>query len=254
MPKPTSDLGPLATTGPTWNDAIFGRSGSQVPDPAALPRLAARPTADRGVGPARGLIWQPRMMNKAVLLSLLAAACSKSSADDAKAAAPAVAIDAAAVSALVPAELKAKLVFEKTDGIEERGRAKVTYTVAAPKGWKQDMKGFASLKGTDDVGFMTSFQVGSNCDGTCEPKDWAKVADKVNFAQFADAKVVRNDVTPTSRLLIAERGDSAYVMYAWWSDGARKYHTCMASLEQPVKAAAPAFAKACQAVAIAGDD
>jgi hypothetical protein len=223
---------------------------------AALPALAAGATAHRGLAPARDLIRCRAMMNKrvALLLSLcLAAACGKSSSKD-KPAAPSVAIDVAAVNALVPADLKAKLVFEKTDIVEEHGRRNVTYTVAAPKGWKESMKGFGSLKGGDDVGFMTSFSVGSNCDGSCEPKDWAKVADKVNFNQFADATVVKNEVTPTSRLLIADRDSSTYVVYAWWSDGARNYHTCVASLEQPVRAAAPAFAKACQAVAIQGEN
>jgi hypothetical protein len=197
------------------------------------------------------------MMNtslKLISLSLLAAACSKSSADGSAKAEPAVAIDAAAVNALVPADLKAKLVFEQRDVIEERGRHNITYTFAAPKGWNQGMKGFASLKGGDDVGFMTSLDVGSNCDGSCEPKDWAKVADKVNFAQFAEATVVKNEVTPTSRLLVADRDDSTYVMYAWWTAGAKNYHTCRASLEKPIRAAAPAFAKACQAVAVKGDD
>jgi hypothetical protein len=195
------------------------------------------------------------MSNKAVLIAVLAAACGKASSSSSdKAAAPSVAIDAAAVNALVPAELKAKLVFEKTDIIEDRGRHNTTYTVAAPKGWKQDMKGFASLKGPDDLGFLTSFRVGSNCDGTCEPKDWAKVSDHALFAQFGDWKVQKNDVTPTSRLLIAEKDDNTTVVYAWWENGARKYHMCSASLEQPVKSAAPAFAKACQAVGISGDD
>jgi hypothetical protein len=53
--------------------------------------------------------------------------------------------------------------------------------------------------------------------------------------------------------MIAEKGDSTYVVYAWWQDGAKRYYTCMASLEAPVKGAADAFAKACQAVNLSGD-
>jgi hypothetical protein len=191
---------------------------------------------------------------KKVLCLLLLVACSKSSDKSAdKPAAPT--IDVAAVNALVPADLKAKLVFDKADIVEERHRKNVTYTMAAPKGWTPRMKGFAGLKGPDDAGFFTSLDVGSNCDGTCEPKDWAKVADKVNFAQFASDKVIKNETSPNSRLLIAERdGKTTHVVYAWWTTGAKRYNTCTATLDEPVKAAGEAFAKACQAVAVSGDD
>ena len=193
------------------------------------------------------------MTNK-LFLVLAITACSKSSGEPAAAAKVAPAIDAAAVNALVPAALKDKLVFEQRELSEARGRHPIKYTLAAPKGWNQDMEMFASLKGAEGTGFMTSFAVGSNCDGACEPKDWAAVSAKVNFKQFAGDKAVTDESTPTSHLLIAERDDSVHVVYAWWETGARKYHTCTASLEAPVKDAAKAFAKACQAVAIAGDD
>jgi hypothetical protein len=190
---------------------------------------------------------------KQIIIVLAAAACSKSGADTSqKPAAPA--IDVAAVNALVPAALKDKLAFEQRDLTESRGKHKITYTLAAPKGWKQDMEMFASLKASDGLGFMTSVGVGSNCDGACEPKDWAAVSAKVNFSQFASDKVVKDEATPTSHLLIADNGDAIHVVYAWWAAGANRYHTCTASLEQPVRDAAPAFAKACQAVAIAGED
>ena len=73
-------------------------------------------------------------MKNVLVLALLPAsllACGKSdkAAADKKAA---PAIDAAAVNALVPADLKAKLVFDKTDIVEERGHHNVTYTMAAP--------------------------------------------------------------------------------------------------------------------------
>jgi hypothetical protein len=183
---------------------------------------------------------------------VLPGACSKS---DKPAAKPAPAIDTAAVNALVPADLKSKLVFDKTEIVEERGRHTVTYTMAAPKGWASKMKGFASLKGGDDLGFFTELSVGSNCDGTCEPKDWAPIADKVNFKQFANDKVIKNETTPNSRLLIASRDDkTTFVVYAWWEKGARRYNTCSATLDEPLKTAGDAFAKACQAVTVSGDD
>ncbi len=193
----------------------------------------------------------------AILVALaplsLGTACSKKD----SASAPAVMFDVDGVNALVPADLKDKLVFEKRDILEERGRKATTYTVVAPKGWQPRMKGFASLepaKDGPDLGFMTSFGVGGNCDGLCKAKNWAETADKVNFSQFKDDKVVDEKTTKTSRMLIAEKGENTYVVYAWWSDGAPRYHTCQATLEAPVKGAAKAFAKACEAVAIAGED
>src|SRR5688572_13258687 len=84
------------------------------------------------------------------LAAIAVPACGNSSGSDVKAdppAAPAKPLDVAAVNALVPAALKDKVSFEKTEIVEERGRSRKTvYTVAAPKGWKQGMKGFASLK------------------------------------------------------------------------------------------------------------
>jgi hypothetical protein len=190
-------------------------------------------------------------MKHFVFVVVALAACSKTggSADQA----PAVKIDPVAVNALVPAELKDKLVFEQRDLIEERGKRNVTFTLAAPKDWESSSKMFAKVAPKSDLGFMTSFSVGTNCDGTCEAKDWAKTSEKVNFAQFRDAKIIKDELGKTSHLMIAEKGSTTHVVYAWWQDGARKYGTCQASLEAPVAAAAPAFAKACEAVAIKGD-
>jgi hypothetical protein len=196
------------------------------------------------------------LKNFSLLLVLVAAACGKDKGSAATASAP---IDVAGVNALVPADLKAKLVFEQRDLTEERGkRSKTTYTMAAPKDWEQDMKMFASVKPKDDsdLGFMTSLRVGSNCDGTCEAKDWAKVSEKVNFAQYrsGDWKIIKDESNKTTHLMIAQQGDSTYVTYAWWADGARKYYSCTAALEKNAAPAADAFAKACQAVSIKGDD
>lgn len=194
-------------------------------------------------------------MTKLLAVVLVLSACSKSSDSKSQPSEPAVAIDLAAVNALVPADLKAKLDFEKTDVVEDHGKSsKVTFTVAAPKGWKQDSTMFATLKGGDPVGFMTQMHLASDCNGTCEPKDWAKAADHVLFDQFKDASVTKNETTPTSRLLIASRDKTAFVAYAWWTSTGSRYHYCLATLEEPVAAAAPAFAKACQAVGISGDD
>src|SRR5262245_58796222 len=88
---------------------------------------------------------------------LVAAACGKADSADKTGSSPAAAppIDVAAVNALVPAALKDKLVFEQRDIVEERGRDRRTYTLAAPKGWTQEGKMFARLRPNTDLGFMT---------------------------------------------------------------------------------------------------
>ena len=99
--------------------------------------------------------------------------------------------------------------------------------------------------------------VGSNCDGSCEPKDWAKTSEKVNFAQFRGEgwKIVKDESNKTNHLMIAQKDTSTYVMYAWWSDGSRKYWTCSATLDAAeLQGAGDAFAKACQAVNVSGDN
>jgi hypothetical protein len=197
-------------------------------------------------------------MTKLFAVMMVLCACGKSS-DSTKSsespAAPPVAIDPAAVNALVPAGLKAKLDFAKTDVVEDHGKSKITFTIAAPKDWKQDSTMFAKLKGdANAVGFMTEIMLASDCNGSCEPKDWAKAADHVVFDQLKDATVTKNETTPTSRLLIASRDKTTFVAYAWWVNGAKRYHYCLATLEEPVAAAGAAFAKACQAVAITGEN
>jgi hypothetical protein len=195
-------------------------------------------------------------MKHALACALLLVACGKSDSKKGAAAPPAPTLDLAGVNALVPADLKEKLVFEQRDIIEERGKGQAVYTLAAPKGWEQSNKMFAKVKPGDnsDLGFMTSFGVGSNCDGTCEAKDWAKTSEKVNFAQFRDGKIIKDELGKNSHLMIAEKGDSTYVVYAWWQDGAKKYFDCTASLAEKARPAAEAFAKACQAVSVKGDD
>jgi len=171
-----------------------------------------------------------------------------------------MAIDAAAVNSLVPEPLKAKLVFEKQDIVLERGKDKTTYTLAYPKGWTQRSKMFGNLEAPSEagVGFMTKLSVGSNCDGECKPKEWEKVADKVNFAPLAQGKVLKDVKGKGTRLMIAqptgEGPSTTSVVYAWWTDGASSYHTCEATLDSDIKDAAPAFEKACQAITIVGDD
>ncbi len=171
-------------------------------------------------------------------------------------------VDVAGVNALVPAALKDKLVFEKRDIPDESSKKPVTWTLAAPKGWEQKMKMFAKVRPPDgsNLGFMTEFGVSSNCDGSCEPKDWAAAADKVNFAQFKTngSKIEKDEKGANDRTLIASVEDDPthkkhYVVYAWWKTGDKKYYYCSATLDNEVYDAAPAFEKACKAVSVSGD-
>lgn len=208
-------------------------------------------------------------MNKLTLMTLavaLVAGCGKQDTKDTGAGdkgkvatAPTVAIDAAAVNALVPAALKDKIVFEQRGLVIEQGRRPTTYTLAVPKGWTQTSKMFATLKADDKAGFFTSMKVGSNCDGECTPKKWDDIADKVHFAPRAKGnKVIKDERAPGKRTMIAEvdHGGTATtdVILAWWTDGDSRYHSCEVELDPSVKDAAPAFEKACQAVNISGED
>lgn len=193
------------------------------------------------------------MMKTSLVVTAALFACGRAG-DKAKASPAVVTIDVAGVNALVPADLKAKLVFEKTDAVEQLGHHLRTYTLAAPKGWTPKMQGFASLKGGDELGFLTSLDLGNNCDGMCAPKDWAATSDKALFSQFAKDTVIKDEKKPNSHLLISERDTTTFVAYAWWANGARRYHSCLVTLEKQVSAAAPAFEKACQAVMVSGDE
>jgi hypothetical protein len=180
-----------------------------------------------------------------VALSSLAIGCGKKGGGDA-AAKP---LDLAGVNALVPAPLKDKLVFEERKIEEERGRHTKVYTVAAPKAWVPGFKGFAQLKPDDKEAdsFMTKLSVGTNCDGSCEPKDWGATVGKV-YESYLKGKVIKDEKGKNSRTIIAEAGDQRVVLVATWTDGASEYSSCEATLDKPWFDAAPAFEKACQVV------
>jgi len=204
------------------------------------------------------------MTRKAMLVLVIAAACGKGDKKEGASSsggggAPAAKLDVAGVNALVPAALKDKLVFEQREVKEEGGHREPSYTLAAPKGWEQKMKMMATLRPPEgsSLGFMTELHVGSNCDGDCVAKDWAATSDKVNFAQFKSngSKIDKDEKGKSDRTLVASTDEGKkYVVYAWWEDGAKRYHYCSATLEKEVADAAPAFEKACKAVSVSGED
>lgn len=196
----------------------------------------------------------------AVLFAGLAlAACSKK--DDASAkpgGGTTTAIDVAAVNALVPAALKDKIVFEQRAVVIEQGRTPTTYTLAVPKGWSQQSKMFANLKADDKGGFFSGMKIATDCDGECKPKSWESIADKNFFAERSKGKVKKDEKGSGKRLMISDVDQNGVkttdVVFAWWADGDKRYHVCVANLDESVKDAAPAFEKACQAIAVDGDD
>lgn len=191
-----------------------------------------------------------------VLLAVAAAACGKGKdkAGGAGGGAAVTAADVAKVNAAVPAAWKGKLEFAPTTIDADH----TTFSVAAPKGWK---KGFMPgelepADATKDMhdsatfGFAVSMSVGSDCGGACEPKDWAKVADKTLFKQFYDgrssAKVVKDDKQPTRRVVVADGANGkAYVIVAWWKDGSDHYWSCTVDLARDSHDLAAAFEQAC---------
>lgn len=152
------------------------------------------------------------------------------------------------VNAAVPDALKPKLKFVM--GNLEDGRNKAPALV--PEGWEQSsvIPGKFKPKGDARLGFMTGYDLGTNCDGMCTAKDWAAVSESVDFAQFKDPKftIVKDEKKPGFRLLIATAKDGpTYLRAAMWKEGASRYFTCGATLESEIAAALPAFEKACRA-------
>jgi hypothetical protein len=156
-------------------------------------------------------------------------------------------VDLAAINGAVPAELKGKLSFVAATA--EDGDA----DVVAPAGWEESkhMPGRWKPADSSSLGFMTSYSVGSNCDGECTAKDWKAVADKVDFSQLTSRmKVVKDEAGASSRLVVATSEDSTYVAAAFWKEGASRYFTCHATLADDAAKAVDAFVKACQATRV----
>ena len=197
-------------------------------------------------------------------IALLLVACGGD-----KDAAPKVSItqaDLDAVNAAVPADLKGKVEFEIGTIKDEKGRDAVTYKLVRPKGWKPAfMPGSIKPADADNFGSPTlgksELTVSSNCDGSCEKKDWAKVSDKVHFTRFTDGKMegkVLKDVKGNNERTVVfehklsehfpEKETAITVARAWWNPDGARYFLCEAEIGQPVKGLADAFEKACSKV------
>lgn len=220
-----------------------------------------------------------------IVMAVTLGACGKKKGGNTSAAAASVTkADADAANALVPADLKTKIEFEVRTLDDGMKHHPTKYTYVAPKQWKKGfMPGSFEPNDGDNMGFGTSVDVGTNCDGSCEAKDWAKVSDKVNFSQYTAGKVtgkiVKDEKGKNDRLMVfaneptvQENAGSASVtvngqtttttvtatsgskgvtiIHAWWNDGDSKYYTCQATLNDAAAALAPAFEKACAKVSV----
>ena len=151
----------------------------------------------------------------------------------------------AEINAAIPPELRTALEFEWFD--DERGR----FRVAVPKGWNTSfMPGTYEPPEGSPYGAMTRYRVATNCDGACQPKDWAATAEKIEFKRFASAHKERDDRTDNSRLVVVRSGNRVDIAAAWWRASASRYYYCRASLTAVISAAANAFVKACQSMRV----
>jgi hypothetical protein len=141
--------------------------------------------------------------------------------------------------------------------------------MVVPKGWKKGfMPGELEPADADNFGSKTfgktTLRIGTNCDGTCEKKDWAATADKATFGPILTGmkgKAVKDEKAGdgNGRLVVFETerdpnspfGDkdvAVYVVRAWWTKDSTKYWTCHAELGVPAKGLAAAFEKVCAKV------
>jgi hypothetical protein len=188
----------------------------------------------------------------ALVCALAVAGCGDDESGDSKSGAKSAmqSVEAAVpkINEAVPADLRDKLTFAATTEEDDEVAA------AVPTGWTSKfMPGSYKPADEDDLGFMTSYSVGSNCDGVCSPKDWAAAVSKVEFAQFAQGSftIDKDEKLGTNgRLVVARSDDSAYVVAAWWKSDASKYYYCRASLDDDAVNAVGAFEKACRSTRV----
>lgn len=151
--------------------------------------------------------------------------------------------DVAAVQGKVPAGVQ--LTFEAVTGEKDR------HIAIQPKGWETGViPGRVKPPAGSNLGFMTAFSTGSNCDGECSAKDWAATADKVEFAQFAGRGIEKDEKLPDGRLMVVKGDDRVDIALARWKEGADRYFVCRATLDRELVAAAPAFEEACRRMTV----
>ena len=205
---------------------------------------------------------------RVALVWLVAAACSKPSGTQ-----------VGAINALVPAALKAKVVFAartvKIDDFVGGKTAVHTYHLAAPNDWQPHHE---HLVAPDGLGDHSELSLSSSCAPPstgdfstdvdshgvpCTVRDWTAVVDaqldeqrRISVAVLKDEKSVRRrSMIATIEGIAYARGDEAVgkatlVWVMWWNDGEAEYHSCHVILEREVTDAAAAFERACQSATV----
>ncbi len=153
----------------------------------------------------------------------------------------------AAVNAKVPADMQAQVKF-KVAKAEEGDLA-----VLVPESWTESkvIPGKFEPPKEPDLGFMTRYTVGSNCDGDCVDKDWEPIVDKVEFKSLSGGEVVKDEkLGDGGRILVMRSGSRTDVRLALWKKGGSKYFSCGATLEDRAAALADAFEEACRSMKV----
>jgi len=119
-----------------------------------------------------------------------------------------------------------------------------------PESWVEspNLAGFYQPAGKSvRDGDLTRYRLGSNCEGTCQDKDWASVV-KNNEFDLRGTVVKDEALGDDGRLLMTENEGSVHLRLARWKKGGSRYFYCKVSLEPDARALADAFAAACRAM------
>ena len=213
------------------------------------PRPFARPAAAR-----RARARRPTTVALALATTLFWTGCDDDATESKSSAAPArlsprARADLSSINGALPAALRGAVKFETSTVEEGRLEAVVRSDWVESK----NIPGKFTPPEGSKLGFMTRFDVGSNCDGLCAAKDWPATVEKAEFGQFAAADrftIDKDEKLPGGRLLVARSDKSTHIVAAWWKAGASQYYACRATLDDGAVEAADAFERACRATRV----
>lgn len=135
-------------------------------------------------------------------------------------------------------------------------------TARVPKGWKhEDFMGDRYTPPEEaDLGFFTSFEIGTSCGGTCEPlpaAEWVKRIDESVITPLTgneDTEITSDEKLGDSGRLIRSRTSIGkpleQVTAVFWKDGGSDYVTCRAELDRRLAGNVADFERACRELKI----
>jgi hypothetical protein len=188
-------------------------------------------------------------LSSLLLVAVCGTACSRET-DDAAPPLPRPAFLAEAVNAKLPPE--AGVVFE--DAIVENRDWGWRASAARPADWVGQEAGFwpgsfhpirADLDPVNN-----EFQIGVNCDGSCEPKNWPAIIDEFMRGRIPAGEGVHDEILPErGRIRWGMNDGVALVFAAWYDPGGNHYRYCEVTLvNEKLFAALDAFVQACKTV------